>query len=619
MKLSKRIMALGLSLMLVAGMVFSIPAITKAASFSVTSGLSADLSSQEFNISNPGGEELYYDVEKEGSMVQTGVPVSSSTVLRFPDINAYYVVYVYNMDGTEVSAVSPSQHPVTVSYNVGGQMVSAYTTQIYQGESFAYDADEYYMAGNKEYRIKAGESASQILYFGKSSYVFNYELYEPEAVTASVYYVDTSGNEIGKESKQVGYYDGSVSFSLPAVVSFEGREYEKVSATNTVSVNYFSPQLSYDIAYRMKGAPQEGPYSVEVVLLSEDGMSLGNRYYTVDSNVSTVELPEQPATLSARNGGVITYYEAVDDTRIVHDTAGDIRQYVIKYRTYDQKSPYLWSIRMVDAVSGKILSTVQTEIEAEGSAAYEAESIIKTEGKNYILDAGMQKQYTHQYGDNRILNIYYNEEGKDVAASYALNVRYKSVSTDEVLFEAKQEVTPETDAVIASPGEYEANSKNYVRLAGQEDQVTHNFYNPQRNYTVYYRDVNDLQNVDTVVTQEEIILTENLIVQDTAATDTADTAAAPVTVLTNQTTGEVVTLTDEGVPLAGGTPDNPQFVTAPDEEVPLAKGTEDKKGAVAAAAANPFASGAILAALIAVCGVGGYFFMKKKKKENKEE
>ena len=66
-------------------------------------------------------------------------------------------------------------------------------------------------------------------------------------------------------------------------------------------------------------------------------------------------------------------------------------------------------------------------------------------------------------------------------------------------------------AQVASPQNYEANGKQYVRLSGQSDVVNHDFYSAQRTYTIYYRDVNDEQNVDTVVTQEDVVTSENLV------------------------------------------------------------------------------------------------------------
>lgn len=626
MKRIKKILSVILALVLVTGMGLVLPGEAKAASFSVSSSLTSDLQAQQFYLSNPGGEELYYDVQQETSLIEQGVPLTASKTLSFRDINAYYVVYLYNMEGEEVSAVSPATHGITVSYNVGGQVIPVYSDQINQGESFTYDADEYYMLEGKEYRIKSGESASQVLEFGKAAYIFNYELYEPEPVTASVHYVDASGNEIGGESKAVGYYD-KVTFDVPGSLSVDGREYEKASSMNRITVNYFSPQLEYDVEYRMKGAPQEGPYSVEILYEGEDKTVLGNRFYTVNPEDGKIDLPEQPTTLSARNGGTITYYEAVDSTKITHDASGDVRQYVIKYRVSDQKSPYQWSIRLVNAANGNILDTISKEIPAEGSKSYDVESIIKVSGKNYILDGGMQKQYTHQYGENRILNIYYNEEGKDAVSSYDLNIRYKSVSTDEVLFETKAAVTPEAQAVIEAPENYQANEKEFVKLSGQENAVTHDFYNPQRNYTIYYRDINDLQNVDTIVTQEEIVTSENLITRDVitdAGTDaqTVQTNPTQVTVLTNPTTGELVTLNEEGVPLAGEIPDteatdNKDTVSSKDEKVPLGKG--GLPALAATAMRHPLASGIVLAALIAVFGVGGYFFHKKRQNKAVQE
>ena len=114
--------------------------------------------------------------------------------------------------------------------------------------------------------------------------------------------------------------------------------------------------------------------------------------------------------------------------------------------------------------------------------------------------------------------------------------------------------------------------------------MNHDFYSAQRTYTIYYRDVNDEQNVDTVVTQEDVVTSENLV----------DDGTQTATVLTNATTGTTVTLNDEGVPLANTQTDDEDdngLVTSEDEDVPLANIDGSKGGILGAAASHPVTTG----------------------------
>ena len=172
------------------------------------------------------------------------------------------------------------------------------------------------------------------------------------------------------------------------------------------------------------------------------------------------------------------------------------------YQKYAEEEPYEWSIRLIDAETGKILKEEVKMVDAGATEAYKAATEIEADGVKYLLDSKMEREYTHTYNQgSRIQNIYYHQESSELPASYDLTIQYMSVSDNTMLYTDKTAVTAEAgSAQVASPQNYEANGKQYVRLSGQSDVVNHDFYSAQRTYTIYYRDVNDEQNVDTVVT-----------------------------------------------------------------------------------------------------------------------
>ena len=153
----------------------------------------------------------------------------------------------------------------------------------------------------------------------------------------------------------------------------------------------------------------------------------------------------------------------------------------------------------------------------------------------------------------------------------------------------------------------------YVVLAGQGSAVEHDYYSPQRNYTVYYRDVNDLQNVDTVVIREETVYYDNPVtVEEIVYVDEEvwiEPADEGVTVLANDTTGDAVTLDDEGTPLADNpdtnAEDNSDTVVLDDEVTPLASAPGVSGGNAADEAANGSGNGAGADGSNAANGSGG--------------
>ena len=98
-----------------------------------------------------------------------------------------------------------------------------------------------------------------------------------------------------------------------------------------------------------------------------------------------------------------------------------------------------------------------------------------------------------------------------VDSEQTLNISFRSVSDDTVLYSEEVTVPAGESYTLEIPETYSLDDTEYVVLAGQGSVIEHNYYSPQRNYTVYYRDVNDLQNVDTVVTGRRLFITTILL------------------------------------------------------------------------------------------------------------
>ena len=219
--------------------------------------------------------------------------------------------------------------------------------------------------------------------------------------------------------------------------------------------------------------------------------------------------------------------------------------------------------------------------------------------------------------------IYYNEENSAQTASYNIGIQYVDVKTNNVLFRDTKQVTAGGSVRITAPASYQSAGNSYVMLGGQSGDVNHSYSNTRRNYIIYYRNVNDTENENTIVTEQVV----NEIVNENGETVVLP---SPVTTITNpagtQTTvdqnGNLVTIPDEAVPLADGTQTgnaeeqaaqtdengNQGLVNIEDEPVPLAAGAPEQ------ASSNVLMITGISLAALALLGAAGILILKKRKK-----
>ena len=594
--MKKRIAAALAALTLAVGGIAISPVEAQAAQVSVASAVSPSTEYQLFYISSDDWANTRYDLYNNNTGaydVEGAVPQGSE--LRIYEADVDYTIYVYQIDsegfiieGSETSSRSSLAHDYEVSYELydtNGNLVT--TRQVETGvvameDSFVFSADTIVIDENGiEYDL-ASEYSQISVHYGVGNYTFRYEMYDPEDIEAYIYYVDDRGNVLDTKSLPLSYYGGDETFTVDQHITVDGREYTKFSGPDSITVNYFSPVLDYDIVYIEDEPAVSFPYSIRINYVDSAGKVLGTQYETIkaeDGDYDVIEI-EVPDSLEISSNGTVSYYHA-DQTAINHDPNGSERTYNVTYSLFDQESPYYWNVRLVDSATGSLLGEQLLEVGVGETVSFVPESSITVDGKDYVLDGAMDSSYERHYDDqdSRIQYIYYNEVGAVVPEVQTLNISFRSVSDNTVLEEQTVEVPAGEDYTLELPETYETEETSYVRLAGQGDTLTHDAGTPQSDYTVYYRDVNDLQNVDTTVIQEETIyydvpVTEEEIVY---VDEIVEEAEEPVTVVTNPTTGDTDTYNPEGelitpdaaeeepaAPITGG-----DVEEIPDEETPL--------------------------------------------------
>lgn len=542
----------------------------------------------------PGIQQFQYTADGEvtfmfmtGGIEVKGVSYEASNgILTVNDGTTDYNVIMYS----EANPYIASAHTIfaynySVTYDLDGTSVTAESGNINKADgTITHTAPLMYMRSGVEYELVGGaNNQTQAISYDKmtSNYVFNYQVYNPQDRTLSISLNDERGNSIETITEPVKYKGGDVTVQIPQTLEKDGRKYQLRDTISSVTVNYFSTNLVYNYTYRELEAPNADPYSVKLLFLEEGtDKPLGEDFFTVSAEdiANGVIVTYSPSKeRSLLEGDTRVYYTLTSDEVISHDAVNGYKtlSYNVYYKKQAEDAPYIWTIQLTDAAIGKILDTITKNVTVqESGVSYDVETQITVDGQTYILNSQMAKSYTHNYGDEpRTQVIYYDAE----------------------------ETYTDTDG------------SEYVKLAGQ-DNLTHKFESSQRTFTVYYRDVNDIQNADTVVIQELVTTTEETVTlpgADTttpAGTEAAAPAvseeAAPAATLTNETTGQVVTVDDKGESLADIAD---ELTKSEDEEKNLSSMEEPS-------APHRTVFIIALAVLIFLAAALGYVYTKKRKK-----
>lgn len=551
----------------------------------------------QFEVDSSLSEPLYFDLTCTGA---DGVKIElAKKVLWEPDPTdkaigfdvtqpGIYEFTVYTIENGEPAHVTRG-HSVQVFHQLdgAGSVLVAYAA-VGEGETRTYTApDAYYDAATgADYDLAPGTTGVSIAY-GTSSVTLAYVSHRQAALQGTVSFVDTQGNILQQNSFPVlpendeanpAIYpaDGT---TLPATLEIDGISYVKASEVQRVTASY-AGRLDYTILYKTKA--ENGAYTAVIHYVDQAGTLLLTDRVAVKDRVITYYAPTSFSRYDSATNTVLYYNTTADQAKLVLQPGSTTTVYEVAYTAFDGRSGYDWSIRLVDGGTNALLGTQTIPVAANGSASFAPETSVTVNGVNYVLDAAMQSSYTHNYGDvSRVQYVYYNPEGYTPPASYNITVQYKNIADGSVLYTEAVAAHTNQETVVACPVNYAFGGADYIRLNGQSDTISHNFYSPKRTYTIYYRDVNDTQYKDTTVTVTEVITSENL--QETivyragaAAADGAGAAAPPaagqtLTTVDNETTGENTLLTDDGTDIEAAREE------LADTEAPLAANSGEKK------------------------------------------
>lgn len=474
------------------------------------------------------------------------------------------------------------------------------------------------------YTLQRSSSGCDVEFRGNSfvaKYVKDADASASDSVTGAIRYVDAEGNlirivevpRITSEGKEV-YIDPQFTTN--------GKFYRVLSnlAGSARTISYEYPTLTVRVIEVL--GMDDSAYSVTIYYVGDDNEYLWEDTIDVKGYGYQYTLPE---TFSMTRTSGVAFYKLMEvsnqivpsnkeDQAIKPSDALPFENPVVFDRTIDADSNFLMidnkraitakysskdvdkalTVVEVDGSTNSAIETTTIPITRDQKAEYRpedrAEALASQHGADYVSWSGNEvlecswEDLENGTDMDLLQYAYYLPEGYAPTESYTVDVQYMNVAdssvikTDTVMIEADQAGYIN----LNGPERFTSGANTYVRLAGQDRGFNHSYYTSARTYTVYYRDVNDVINANTVIDRVQIIDTP---LAPTTTTITATATIAPgapaAAVETGITAGDgTAVITDDATPLANfAGEDTVTERTIADNENPLAASPSSSEGA----------------------------------------
>lgn len=498
--------------------------ITQATKISVKSSVTNIIDS-EGNYANC----WFADIEAEGSdlvmyklmdgetVLQTGICKLTGTngtaffgCMKFEIQSAAdktYKIVLSNIDGT----VSTEARTFQILNRVSSERSVPFMNGVVSSNGFTYEAEKTFFdtAEGKDYDLSAQSTEAINITLGenKAQYFIDYVPYTDEGIlTASVTYSDIDGNILGKDVYPIEE-SGVTTINVPASVTYNEAEYQRISGqATTILVNRTSPKTDFTVYYLPTDSNGYYNATIKFILSGTDIELMPKKTVRVSGADAVYIAPSVITQKDSVTGNTVCYRTTLEDARVTLERDSAVREYTIEYKTLDETG-YSWFIRRIDASTGATIGQdIAVRVNPGETKEQALEPSFNYNGVNYSLDSAMGDKLTYSFGDSpRVSFVYYNPEGYSRGDNYEITVYCYSVTDSAYIYNYK--VTTDTSSLtkVDVPATLDANGNTYVLLNGQQSSFDHNYYSPTRTYTVFYRDINDIQNEVTRVTTVDII------------------------------------------------------------------------------------------------------------------
>lgn len=521
----------------------------------------------EAPVQNLGAGATYYKMEGSASVPYGIADPNASSDYRLGD-GCFVVDYIQQTDQAtqaqgSVTYVTPEGEVVrveTFNLNPSG------TTEVPVDRSFLKDGKYYRAISN------LGASAAQLSLQNANKMVKVMQVANrtANAYQAVIEYQDTDGRELWTDTLEIKGSDGqnqaTYRYALPHSFS--------MADTDGV-ILYTYPGQTATLEATTGGSAVDVPVANDGIAHVIDFDS------TLYNAVNPSDDPSQPAQLN-----IVARY---DDSAKVN-----------------KEVPF--TLVEVDGQTGKRLGEQKLTVTPDQPQTY-TPSPREFNGKRYVPWSGNVDAMTFEWeqlslsGTKLMQTVYYVPEDW-VPQAYDVTVRYMDILGGRVLKTESIAMDPDANEFmdILGPEQFDLDGETYVRLPGQEDPIRHAFPTGEQTYTLYYRNVNDVLNANTVVHRTEIIDTAAPATEDAGPSLAAVPAgegddAAPAGVAAGDGTAVI---NDDNNPLANLDGEDTATERIEDEANPLASGQEGSASASVALYAGLGLGAVALIALMAL-------------------
>lgn len=507
------------------------------------------------------------------------------------------------------------------------------------------------------YSIPSGTVCDNTFDEDLQAYIVTYEQNSADSVEGVVNYVDPDGKVVKTETFSGIDQDGKVvhikkSFTAADPENAETINYYRaISSLGGTKVMLTPSQASYTVLVMPVKNMDEQSYDVVVKYVDEHGSLLwsdtvgvagygyrytlpntfsmnkqsgvdsadGVNFYRLDAgNIQGGKVVES----DNKNGTALEFTANLTDSDFVMEDGK--RTVVAAYDSQDATKEVTFTLVEVDGETGtelgRVVQTVTPDPATNVSYMPEKKEF---NGKTYVPWAGNTEEIVYTWESlgqsvDLLQYVYYVPEDFVPGDAYDITVQYMNIANGAVLRTETLTVDPEITNYVEVQGveRFTQDGNEYVRLAGQETGIRHAYFSPDRTYTIYYRDVDDVINANTTVTRTQIIETTRTVtvpgggITAAPAPIAAPAAGAPAADAGVAPGAGTTIINDDDNPLAGlDGQDTATERSIADNENPLASG---------AAGMNWGLIAGIGFGVIAVAGIVAYALLRRKRKKNEQ-
>ena len=451
-------------------------------------GIRTASDAEKTTMKNLGVGETYYKQSTTGDDHPTSYSLTRSNGIdnRF-DSNAYFVTYVENPESSIEGAIN------YVDAETGKIVMTERFTGIGEGDKMvsikksfvASDPDD--ESKTNYYRSISGLAGTQVaLNLANASYtvrVMPVKGMDESSYSVTIEYVDENDTLLWSDSVDVKGY--GYRYTLPN--SFSMNKDSQIDSAD--GVNF------YRLDKVMGGKVVNAASALDAA--------------SADSKAAT---SFEIASASDANGTAVNLTKDLVDADFVLDENG-ARTVKALYRSQEATKAVDFTLVEIDGETGKEIGRMTKTVTPDASFDYTPERKL-VDGKTYVPWAGNTDKIAYSWESlgqsvDLLQYVYYVPEDYVPGEPYDITVQYMNIANGALLRTQTITIDPENTDYVQVVGDerFVQDGNEYVRLAGQESGIRHAFFSPDRTYTIYYRDIDDAINANTVVTRTQIIET----------------------------------------------------------------------------------------------------------------